>query len=60
MVHTCNPSTGEVRQEYHEFKAILGHIVRPCLKSKNKSFSLENREKKLLHMKSINLNYEAG
>jgi hypothetical protein len=33
VVHTCNTSTLEARQEDHEFEACLGgHIVKTCLK----------------------------
>jgi hypothetical protein len=27
------PALWRLRQEYHEFKANLGYIVRPCLKN---------------------------
>jgi hypothetical protein len=34
VVHAWNPR--RLRQEDLKFKAILGHIVRPCLKNKIK------------------------
>jgi hypothetical protein len=32
MVHTCNPSTGRLRQEDQELEPNLGYIRRLCLK----------------------------
>jgi hypothetical protein len=32
--HTCNPSTWRLRQDNNGFKAIMGYIVRNCLKKK--------------------------
>jgi hypothetical protein len=34
VVHTCNPSTGRLRQEVHVYKASLGYMVRLTSKAK--------------------------
>jgi hypothetical protein len=34
MVHTCNPSTQEIRKENHELRNSIGYTDRPCLKNK--------------------------
>jgi hypothetical protein len=36
VVHACNPSTQEARQEDLELKANLCYTARPCLKKKKK------------------------
>jgi hypothetical protein len=40
VVHICNPSTQEARQENHEFKASLGYLVRLSGKKKKTHFFL--------------------
>jgi hypothetical protein len=37
VVHACNPSTQEVRQEDQEFEASLGYAARTCLKISKKN-----------------------
>jgi hypothetical protein len=32
VAHTCNPSTGSLKQESHKFETNLGYIVRSSLK----------------------------
>lgn len=34
VVHICNPRIQGVRQEDHTFEAILGYILRPCIRKK--------------------------
>jgi hypothetical protein len=45
VVHTCNPSTWEARQEDGEFKDSLGNIARPCFKGRKEGREGRRKEK---------------
>lgn len=43
MAHTCNPGTGELKQEEYEFQASLGYIV-SALKVTYKEISTQKKK----------------
>jgi hypothetical protein len=58
VVQTYNPALRRLRQENHKFKASMGCIVRPCLKTKTKTKKAIFRAGEVAH--GCNPSYSGG